>query len=133
MHTLLDLHQTEHGRSPRRLLIRADDTREGLTVCLPNRDRQWMEDLGRRRSPMVIATDIPVGDTTKMTSSILINGKLKPGIYQIQNLAGQTFVETQESSRTLCCRPANALSAGDGLVSSTLTLIATMLGRFVFD
>lgn len=68
---------------------------------------------------MITPTDIPVGNAANMTPSILINGKLKLGIYQIQNLAGQTFVEMQESSRTLCCRPAKALSGGDGLVRST--------------
>jgi hypothetical protein len=53
-----------------------------------------------------------------MPSSILKDGKLKPGIYQIQNLVGQTFVEMQESARQLCCRPSTALSNGGGLVRS---------------
>ncbi|KAF9648154.1 hypothetical protein BDM02DRAFT_3261202 [Thelephora ganbajun] len=39
------------------------------------------------------------------TSSILKNGKLKPGIYQIQNLIGQTFVEMQGSARTSAVGP----------------------------
>lgn len=56
------------------------------------------------------------GETDKMPSSILENGKLKPGIYRIQNLAGQTYAEMQESVRQLCGRPATALSTGDGLV-----------------
>jgi len=50
------------------------------------------------------------------SSSILENGKLKPGVYKIQNLAGQTYVEMQESTKELCGRPATALSTGEGLV-----------------
>jgi len=49
----------------------------------------------------------PGGETDKMfSSSILENGKLKPGVYKIQNLAGQTYVEMQESKKELCGRPA---------------------------
>jgi len=67
---------------------------------------------------MIIQNDTrPGGDTDKIpSSSILENGKPKPGIYQIQNLAGQTYVEMQESVRQLCGRPSMASSAGDGLV-----------------
>jgi len=50
------------------------------------------------------------------SSLILENGKLKPGVYKIQNLAGQTYVEMQESTKELCGRPATALSTGEGLV-----------------
>ena len=56
-------------------------------------------------------------------SSILTDGKLKPGVYRIQNLAGQTFVEMQEGPRQLCCRPEAALSGRDGLVRSIRSLI----------
>ena len=80
---------------------------------------------------MITPTDIPVGNAANMTPSILINGKLKLGIYQIQNLAGQTAVEMQESSRTLCCRPAKGLSGGDGLARSTLVFIAESLASHV--
>ena len=59
----------------------------------------------------------------RMSSSILTDGKLKPGIYRIQNLAGQTFVEMQEGPRQLCCRPEAVLSSRDGLVRSIRPLI----------
>jgi len=69
---------------------------------------------------MFIPTDTHpgIGDTDEISSSILKNGKLKPGIYQIQNLVGQTFVEMKEDVRQLCCRPAAALLSGDGFVRS---------------
>ena len=59
-----------------------------------------------------------------MSSSILTDGKLKPGIYRIQNLVGQTFVEMQEGPRQLCCRTEAALSSQAGLVRSAEALIA---------
>jgi hypothetical protein len=72
---------------------------------------------------MIIQNDTHPGDTNEMpSSSILENGKLKPGIYQIQNLAGQTYVEMQESERQLCGRPATVLSTGDGVVRSARIL-----------
>jgi hypothetical protein len=71
---------------------------------------------------MIIQNDTHPGDTDEMPSSILKNGKLKPGIYQIQNLAGQTYVEIQESERQLCGRPATVLSTGDGVVRSARIL-----------
>jgi hypothetical protein len=50
------------------------------------------------------------------TSSIFKDGKLKPGIYKIQNLYAQTYMDIHEHSRYLCCRPAKALGEGRGLV-----------------
>lgn len=47
--------------------------------------------------------------------SIFQDGKLKPGIYKIQNIVGQTYVDIQEHTRELCGRPATALE-GKGLV-----------------
>ena len=35
--------------------------------------------------------------------------ELKPGIYKIQNIIGQTYVDIQEYTRELCGRPAAAL------------------------
>jgi len=74
---------------------------------------------------MIIQNDThPGSDTDKMpSSSILENGKLKPGVYQIQNLAGQTYVEMQESVRQLCGRPSTALSTGDGLVRFSVRVL----------
>jgi hypothetical protein len=56
------------------------------------------------------------------TMSIFRDGKLKPGIYKIQNLVGQTYVDithvdTRGQVGELCCRPATLLE-GHGRVSS---------------
>jgi hypothetical protein len=59
--------------------------------------------------------------TTNSTSnsvSILNDGRIKPGIYKIQNIFSQTYLEIWEHSKELCCRPAAALEDGKGLVSS---------------
>ena len=48
--------------------------------------------------------------------SIFEDGKLKPGIYKIQNLYSQTFLDLHEFTRELCCRPATALTDGRGRV-----------------
>ena len=52
--------------------------------------------------------------------SIFKDGKLKPGTYQIQNLTGQTYMDVQEDSREVCCRPVTALGEGRGLVRRLL-------------
>ena len=49
-------------------------------------------------------------------SSILEGGELKAGIYKIQNLFAQTYLDIHEHSRELCCRPAEKLAEGRGLV-----------------
>jgi len=41
--------------------------------------------------------------------SIFSGGKLKPGIYKIQNIVGQTYVDMRGNAKELCCRPASAL------------------------
>ena len=48
--------------------------------------------------------------------SIFEDGRLRPGIYKIQNLYSQTFLDIHEHSRELCCRPATALADGRGHV-----------------
>ena len=47
--------------------------------------------------------------------SIFKDGKLRPGIYRIQNIVSQTYVDIREHTRELCCRPATLLE-GKGLV-----------------
>ncbi|KAF9777279.1 hypothetical protein BJ322DRAFT_1025852 [Thelephora terrestris] len=32
-------------------------------------------------------------------------GKLKPGIYKIQNIVGETYLDIREHNKELCCRP----------------------------
>jgi len=61
-------------------------------------------------------------DTMALTStddptSIFKDDKLKPGVYKIQNIVGQTYVDIREHVRELCCRPAAVLE-GNGLVGS---------------
>jgi len=51
--------------------------------------------------------------------SIFKDGSLKPGVYKVQNLGCQTYLEVQEHSRGLCCRPATVLSPEDALVISS--------------
>ena len=50
------------------------------------------------------------------SSSIFRDGKLKPGIYKIQNLYAQTYVDIHEHSRDACCRLTASLGEGRGLV-----------------
>ena len=55
--------------------------------------------------------------STNNPSSIFEDGKLKPGIYKIQNLCGEAYVDIHESSaREMHLRPAQDLREGRGLV-----------------
>ena len=49
-------------------------------------------------------------------SSIFQDGKLKPGIYKIQNIVSKTYVETKDHLRELCGRPSSVLEDGSGQV-----------------
>jgi len=55
--------------------------------------------------------------STDNSASIFKDGKLKPGVYKIQNIVGQTYVDIREHVRELCGRPATVLE-GNGLVGS---------------
>lgn len=50
------------------------------------------------------------------TSPIFENGSLKSGIYKIQNLFSDTYLDIHHHSMQLCCRPARDLEEGRGLV-----------------
>ena len=63
---------------------------------------------------MIIPTD-PA--STSDSASIFHDGKLKPGIYRIQNIVSQTYLDIRNDSKQLCCRPAAVLE-GKGLVGS---------------
>ena len=54
------------------------------------------------------------------SASIFENGKLKPGIYKIQNLRSETYLDIYRHSKELCCRPARDLGDGGGLVRPSL-------------
>ena len=47
---------------------------------------------------------------------IFQDGKLKPGLYKIQNLVSKTYVDIHEHTMEVCCRPASALEKDDGIV-----------------
>ena len=48
--------------------------------------------------------------------SIFEEGKLKPGIYKIQNIYSEAYLDIEVHSREMCCRPAKDLGEGRGLV-----------------
>ena len=54
--------------------------------------------------------------STKTFSSILEDGRLKPGIYKIQNIFTETYVDIEMHSRNVCSRPSQNLEEGNGLV-----------------
>ena len=59
--------------------------------------------------------------------SILEGGKLKPGIYKIQNIDAETYLDIEVATREVCCRPAQNLGEGRGFVCRHL------LSLFVSD
>jgi hypothetical protein len=66
--------------------------------------------------------------------SIFEDGKLRPGIYKIQNIVGQTYVDIREHNKELCGRPATVLE-GKGLVGLSLfgSIVVAMIissGKF---
>ena len=50
------------------------------------------------------------------STSIFENGKLRPGIYKIQSICTDTYLDIEVHSRGVCCRPAKDLGEGRGLV-----------------
>ena len=50
------------------------------------------------------------------SSSIFEGGRLKPGIYKIQNLSTEGHVDIHEQSKEVCCRPTKDIKEGGGLV-----------------
>ena len=47
---------------------------------------------------------------------IFQDGKLKPGIYKIQNLRSETYLDVLQHSKEVCCRPARDPGDRKGLV-----------------
>jgi hypothetical protein len=66
----------------------------------------------------VVALVLPTMTLTSTNdpSSIFKDGKLKPGIYKIQNVPTETFLDIDVYSRVVCCRPTNDLGEGRGIV-----------------
>ena len=54
---------------------------------------------------------------------IFEDGKLKPGIYKIQNLRSETYLDVHHHSKEVCCRPARDLEDGRGLVRPYLPFV----------
>ena len=55
--------------------------------------------------------------STNESDSVFKDGRIKPGVYKIQNIVSQTYVDIREHSRELCGRPTTVLE-GKGLVGS---------------
>jgi len=53
--------------------------------------------------------------STTDSTSIFENGKLKPGIYKIQSLKSETYVDIELDARGVCGRPTGDLGEGRGL------------------
>ena len=60
--------------------------------------------------------------STNSPASIFESGKLKSGIYKIQNLDSETYLDIHQGSKEVCCRPAINLEDGRGLVCPSLPL-----------
>ena len=71
--------------------------------------------------------------STSGSSSIFENGKLKPGFYKIQNLFSETYLDIHRHSREVCCRPAQDIEGGRGIVrlhlQSAFAYLMTRSGR----
>ena len=59
---------------------------------------------------------------TSSSSSIFQDGKLKQGIYKIQNLGTENYLDIHMHSMELCCRPAKDLESKRGFVRLCLPL-----------
>ena len=53
---------------------------------------------------------------TPNPSFLFKDGKPKPGVFKIQNVCTETFVDIEVHSRSVCCRPAKDLGEGRGVV-----------------
>ena len=59
-------------------------------------------------------------NSTNNPASIFENERLRPGVYKIQNLRSETYLDIHRHSKELCCRPARDLEDGGGLVRLSL-------------
>ena len=70
----------------------------------------------------VVALALPTMTTN--SSSIFKDVKLKPGIYKIQNIQSETYIDIEVHTRKVCCRPAKDLGEGRGFVRRHPSLVA---------
>ena len=86
------------------------------------------------RSPPHSFSSIVNSTSMNDSASIFKDGKLEPGVFKIQNIVSQTYLDVREHTRELCCRPATHLD-GKGLVGSrsnlahTITVTVTPVGN----
>ena len=57
------------------------------------------------------------GSYSSPNSAILQDGKIKPGIYKIQNIVSRTYADIKDDVRELCGRPSSDLEKSRGQVS----------------
>ena len=55
-------------------------------------------------------------NSTTDSPRIFENGRLKPGVYKIQNLFAETYLDVLQHSKQVCCRPTRDVEDGKGLV-----------------
>ena len=87
----------------------------------PTRGFNAYDNIYRSRPPgvphSVVLIPTMTLNSTGDSLSIFKDGKLKPGIYKIQNIYTETYIDIEVHTRHLFCRPANDLGEGKGLVS----------------
>ena len=70
----------------------------------------------RHATPTLLKLPAMTLNSTDGSTSFFKYGKLKPGIYKIQNLESGTFLDVHHHSKQVCGRPAEDLVDGEGLV-----------------
>ena len=73
--------------------------------------RQYINASNPARVPHVVVLALTM---TSTPTKIFKDGKLRPGIYKIQNLYTKGFLDAYEHSKEMCCRPVK--DPGEGLV-----------------
>ena len=59
-----------------------------------------------------------VYNSPRSPPSIFQGGRIKPGVYKIQNIVSKTYVDIKDDVRELCGRPSQVLEYGRDQVSS---------------
>ena len=74
--------------------------------------------------PPAVTIVAPSNMAQACRAPIFENGILKSGVYKIQNIYTETYLDIHLHSMEVCCRPANDLGVGRGLVrQSPLSVI----------
>lgn len=80
-------------------------------ACQRGRTTLWPDRALRVRALVATMTMSSTDDSLS-----IFEYELRSGIYKIQNLPGQTYMDINEHSREVCCRPASILGERRGLV-----------------